>query len=47
MTPKEFLCKTCQKKFNEYEANRKKIWRIKVREIKSKVEKVKINKKIT
>ena len=42
-TPKEFLCQKCLEKFNEYEAKRKKKWRIKVLKVAETNGKIKIN----
>lgn len=41
-TPKEFLCKKCLGKMQKYEANRKKVWRIKVKEKRSEPEKINV-----
>ena len=45
-TPQEFLCKKCLKKMAEYDANRKRVWRLKIKEVKSKAEVIKIKKNL-
>lgn len=41
-TPKRFLCKKCLEKMQEYDAQRKKVWRIRVKEVKSRSQKVNV-----